>query len=96
VTVTAGLVVTFNEVVYVGPAESGFQAPDLALTVLSSAEEPPGVVEVEFRVEDPQGTSLAGYLTWVRGGEDDVVVLGRYTEGTYLGYRGLRFQPLAP
>jgi RHS repeat-associated protein len=25
-----------------------------------------------------------------------VAVLGRYTEGTYLGYRGLRFRPLAP
>jgi hypothetical protein len=71
-------------------------ARDAALTVFFDRALHVGGEEVEFRVEDPQGTPLAGHLTWVRGGEDDVAVPGRYTQGTYLGYRGLRFRPLAP
>jgi RHS repeat-associated protein len=69
---------------------------DTAITVFFDQALHVGGEEVEFRVEDPQGRPLAGHLTWVWCGEDDVAVLGRYTEGTYLGYRGLRFRPLAP
>jgi RHS repeat-associated protein len=43
VTVTAGLVVTFNEVVYVGPAREGFAAPTLSLAPAGGQPLPGGV-----------------------------------------------------
>ncbi|MCL7452693.1 MAG: Ig-like domain-containing protein, partial [Anaerolineae bacterium] len=58
-----------------------------------------GGQDVEMKVLGPGEVPVAGYLSWVRGVEDEQAVLGHNSAasgGEYQGFRSLRFQPLRP